>query len=120
MDTSVAEPAFGIVLAVAIGVPVVAAVLGLFLQPLQSLLLGGALVVTAAAALRDGVDRLLAAVLGVVAVLLGGGGVPIVVIRMFRPGAVPEVVALLTTVVFLVTMLALHVTAFAARPTTEL
>lgn len=118
MDTRFAELAFGVVLATAIGVPLVATVLGLFLRPLQSLLVAGALVVAAAAALRDGVDGLVTAVLGVVAVLLGGGGVPVVATRMLRPGAVPEVVALLAGLVFLVTMLALHATAFDDRPTT--
>ena len=116
MDTRHAEAVFAALLAVAIAVPVVASVLGLFVRPSLSLLGGSALVATAAAALRDGVDRLPAIVLGLVGVLLGGGVVPVVATRAVPPGAVPEAVAGLVVVVFLAVLLGLHVTAFDDEP----
>jgi hypothetical protein len=113
-----AEPAFDLLVALATGLAAVSYLLGLFLPPRPALLVGGLLVGVGTVRLVPHGARLLAGTVGLAAVLVGGGLVPIVLVRATRPGLVPELVALTVGVVLLATFAVLHLTTFrpASRP----
>jgi hypothetical protein len=115
MDERYAEPLFDVLVVFATGIAIAAYMLGVLLDPLPAVVVAGGLVVLGAAVLVPDRGRVLAGLVGAVAVVLGGVVVPRAVVSVVEAGDEMALTLVASAVVLVVAFAVLRVTAFGRR-----